>query len=225
MLWLIAAAAVLILLLFPSYWVKRVLRRYSKPRPDYPGTGGEMAEHLLQQLAIENVGVESTNTGDHYDPKARMVRLTEDKLSGKSLTAVVVAAHEVGHALQHKRQEPLFNLRTGLALLSVIVQRVAPIALLATPLLAFLSPGVSRWSLLLAVGSMLVGTLVSLVTLPVEWDASFGKALPMLESGGYLSQQDMKGARKILLAAALTYVAASLFSLLNIGRWWQVLRR
>ncbi len=225
MLWLAIAAILLLLIVFPSFWVKRVLRRYSDPRPDYPGTGGDMATHLLKQLAIDNVGVEATAIGDHYDPRSYMVRLTDDKLSGKSLTAVVVAAHEVGHALQHKRREPLFNLRTSLALLSVVVQRLAPLALVVTPLLAFINPSVSRWSLIIAVGSMLIGTLVNLITLPVEWDASFGKALPMLESGGYLSADDMKGARKILLAAALTYVASSLVSLLNIGRWWTVLRR
>ena len=76
-----------------------------------------------------------------------------------------------------------------------------------------------------AIGSILVSTLVSLVTLPVEWNASFGKALPILQSGDYLSDDDMQGARRILFAAAMTYVAGSLISLLSVGAWLRMLRR
>lgn len=224
MIWLLLLA-VLALLLLPGWWVKQVLRKHSGERADYPGTGGDMARHLLHKLGLEDVAVEATAMGDHYDPGARAVRLSEDKLNGRSLTAVVVAAHEVGHALQHARGEPLFSSRTGLAVLALWMQRIAPLALLLTPLLAATAPGASRLSLLIAVGAMLIGTLVHLVTLPVEWDASFGKALPLLEQGEYLDARDMKHARSILTAAALTYVAASLMSLLNIGRWWRYLRR
>ncbi|MDK2776925.1 MAG: zinc metallopeptidase [Pseudomonadota bacterium] len=224
MIWLLLLA-VLALLLLPGWWVKQVLRKHSGERADYPGTGGDMARHLLHKLGLEYVAVEATAMGDHYDPGARAVRLSEDKLNGRSLTAVVVAAHEVGHALQHARGETLFSSRTGLAVLALWMQRIAPLALLLTPLLAATAPGASRLSLLIAVGAMLIGTLVHLVTLPVEWDASFGKALPLLEQGEYLDARDMKHARRILTAAALTYVAASLMSLLNIGRWWRYLRR
>jgi Zn-dependent membrane protease YugP len=87
------------------------------------------------------------------------------------------------------------------------------------------SAGLGLVFLVVAIGSMLVSTLVHLVTLPVELDASFKKALPMLEDGGYLHDGDLPHANKILKAAALTYVAASLASLLNVGRWLAVLRR
>lgn len=225
MLWIVLGLGVLALLVVPGWWVRRVLRQHAAERPDFPGTGGDMARHLLHKLGLDSVGVESTPAGDHYDPRTRTVRLTEDKLQGKSLTAVVVAAHEVGHALQHARNEPLFHSRTVLAYLAISLQRIAPLALLLTPLLAFLTPAASRWSLLMAVGAMLIGTLVHLVTLPVEWDASFGKALPLLEEGGYLSAGDMQHGRRILTAAALTYVAGSLFSLLNVWQWLRYLRR
>src|SRR5690606_10281304 len=225
MLWIILGLGVLALLVLPGWWVKRVLRRHSDERPDYPGTGGDMARHLLGKLALEGVSVESTEAGDHYDPRSRTVRLTPDKLEGKSLTAVVVAAHEVGHALQHARGEALFHSRTLLAYLALWMQRLAPAALLITPLLVFFTPAVSRVSLIIAVGAMLVGTLVHLATLPVEWDASFGKALPLLQDGEYLNEEDMKDARRILTAAALTYVAGSLFSLLNVWQWLRYLRR
>lgn len=225
MIWLILMLLLLVILLGPGIWVQHVLKRHSGTRDDFPGTGGDMARHLLSKMGLEQVGVEATPAGDHYDPSSRTVRLTEDKLNGKSLTAVVVAAHEVGHALQHARREGLFQSRTALAIVAMWMQRIAPAALLLAPLLVGVSPLAGRLSLLVAVGAMLVGTLVHLVTLPVEWDASFGKALPLLKEGEYLSDADMRSAHRILTAAALTYVAASLMSLLNIGRWLRVLRR
>src|SRR5690606_32315013 len=99
--WIILGLGVLALLVLPGWWVKRVLRRHSDERPDYPGTGGAMARHLRGKLALEGVRVESAEAGEHYDPSSRTVRLTRDKIEGKSLTAVVVAAPEVGHGLQH----------------------------------------------------------------------------------------------------------------------------
>jgi len=223
--WILAFVLVLIVVVGPSQWVKWVLKRYSAERADFPGTGGDMARHLITRLELGGVQVEETEGGDHYDPSSKTVRLTKDKLDGRSLTAVVVAAHEVGHALQDQRGEASFKLRSGLAVFSYMLQKIAPAALIAVPLLAVWNPAISRWALIAAIGSMLISTLVSLATLPVEWDASFGKALPILQSGGYLSDEDMQNARHILLAAAMTYVAASLISLLNAGAWLRVLRR
>ncbi len=224
MIWLILVLLILALLLGPSWWVRRVMQRHSGERRDYPGSGGDMAQHLIKKLQLNGVGLEGTEHGDHYDPSARMVRLSKDNLNGKSLTAVAVAAHEVGHAMQHAQGESLFQLRTVLAHVAVWSERIIPVLLLALPLLAWWQPGLSRWSIMLAVAAMLVSTLVHLATLPVEWDASFGKALPWLQQGGYLSEQDMQGARQILRAAALTYVAGSLISLLNVWRWWRYFR-
>ncbi len=223
---LILVIVLLVLLLFaPSWWVQRVLRRHHTQRDDFPGTGGDMAWHLINKLQLHEVKVESTLVGDHYDPMTRTVRLTEDKLNGKTLTSVVVAAHEVGHAYQHAQREWLFQTRTGLALVSVWLERIIPLALLAIPLLAIVLPAAMRWGLLIAVVAMLLSTLLHFLTLPVEWDASFGKALPWLEQGQYLADADSRAARSILRAAALTYLAASLVSLLNVARWWRYLRR
>lgn len=213
--------------LLPSLWVQWVLKRHSGHRDDFPGTGGDMARHLISRFELDAVQVEATQpgVGDHYDPSTRTVRLTQDKLDAKSLTAVVVAAHEVGHALQHHKKEAMFRLRTSLALLAMVVERVAPLALLVAPFLIAINPAVSRIALVVAVGAAVVSTLVHLVTLPVETDASFNKALPALEQGGYLDQKDMRKARHILRAAAYTYVAGGLMSLLNVARWFRYLRR
>jgi hypothetical protein len=163
--------------------------------------------------------------GDHYDPVDKVVRLTSDKLNGRSLTAVVVAAHEVGHAIQDHNKEVTFNARIQAAKFANVAQRIAPVAFWLSPLLAAMNPAASRVALIVAILSVLASTLVHMITLPVEWDASFGKALPILQKGEYLNEQDMKDARKILTAAALTYVAGSLASLLNVWRWLRYLRR
>ncbi len=219
---LLVAAVVL-----PQFWVQRVLAHYNRqPERNFPGTGGELARHLLTRFNLDDVGVERTDIGDHYDPAARCVRLTPDKFDGKTLTAITVAAHECGHALQHAGAEPLFALRSRLAASSVWAARVGSFLLFAAPLLALLARAPSP-ALVSVLGAFLImgfGVVVQLVTLPVELDASFRKALPVLEAG-YLEAEQVPAARRILRAAAWTYVAASLASLLNFWRWLTVLRR
>lgn len=225
MVFAILVVVLLGLMYLPSLWVRHVLKKHSAHRDDFPGNGADMAHHLINLMALGDVKVEITEHGDHYDPSDKAVRLTEDKYQTPSLTGVVVAAHEVGHAIQDHQKESLFQWRSAMAWVAMLVNKLAPVLLLAAPALAIWNPAFSRWSLVAAIASVLVGVLLNLITLPVEWDASFGKALPMLEAGQYLSEQDMRAARQILLAAALTYVAASLASLLNLGTLLRVLRR
>jgi len=223
---------ILILLLLavifgPQWWVQRVLNRYNqRPEENFPGTGGELARHLLNQYGLDHVGVETTDKGDHYDPAARSVRLSPDKFDGKTLTAITVAAHEVGHALQHHAGEPLFAWRNRLVMATLWGQHLGSFMLFAAPLLVVLTrvPAIGALSFLGAFLLMGMGVLVQFVTVPVELDASFNKALPLLENG-YLEESQYRPARQILRAAAWTYVAASLAGLLNFWRWMQVLRR
>jgi Zn-dependent membrane protease YugP len=164
--------------------------------------------------------------GDHYDPDSRAVRLTQDKYDGRTLTAITVAAHECGHALQHAGNERLFNWRTRLARGAVWATRLGSFLLFAAPFLGLLARAPSP-ALLSILGGFLImgfGVVVQLVTLPVELDASFRKALPLLRSG-YLEPGQVPAAERILRAAAWTYVAASLAGLLNFWRWMAVLRR
>lgn len=229
MFWILLTIILLAALTIPGMWVRHVLQKYSEPADRYreKGSGAELARHLLDRFDLGEVMVEKTSSGDHYDPEAKAVRLMEDRYHGYSLTAITVATHEVGHALQHARGERLFLQRQQLAKLAVSAQRVSGLVLLAAPLAVLVSraPGLGLGFLAVGVGSMLVGTLVHLLTLPVELDASFNKALPILEQGKYLRDGDLHHANRILRAAAMTYVAASLASLLNLGRWLAVLRR
>jgi Zn-dependent membrane protease YugP len=226
--YLLIIALLLILLIFgPQWWARSVLRHYSRPRPDYPGNGGQFARHLLDKFGMDNVRVENTEQGDHYDPVAKVVRLTPDNLNGKSLTAVTVAAHEVGHAIQdHLGYAPL-AWRARLVGLAQTAQKTGSGVMMVLPLVALItrSPAASVVMFVVGLGSMAVGTVVHLITLPVEWDASFGRALPLLEAGRYLKAEDERAARRILKACALTYVASSLASLLNVWRWLRFWRR
>ena len=212
----------------PSIWVKRVLRKYQSPDDLFPGTGAELAGHLLKALRINNVVVEQIDAGDdHYDPENRAVRLSPDNFNGKSLTAITVAAHEVGHAMQHAYGYPMFQLRHHLVHIASVTEKIGSVAIMAIPLIVLLtrSPAASGVIFLLGLGGIFFATLVHLITLPVELDASFRRALPLLEEGKYLDASQSWHARKILKAAAFTYVAGSLASLLNFYRWITILRR
>lgn len=211
----------------PQLWTRRVFAQHSVPRPDYPGTGAELVRHLLDQLDLTHIKVETTELGDHYDPEAKAVRLTPDKFNGKSLTAVTVAAHEVGHAIQdHIGYQP-FAERTRLVRVARGAEKLGGVVMMGIPIAAALAqtPMAGVVVLVAGIATMGISTLVHLVTLPVEWDASFRRALPVLQQRNYLSPEDEQGARRILTAAALTYVAASLASLLSLWRWIGFLRR
>ena len=229
MIWVIIALVVVAAVFLPSVWVKHILKKYSSPADRYraEGSGAELARHLLDRFDLQKVKVEVTDLGDHFDPTDKAVRLSEDNYAGHSLTAITVAAHEVGHAIQDARGEAMFKVRQRLVVAANAGQRVASVMLVVAPFLFLFtrSPVAGALVLLIGAASMALGTFAHLVTLPVEYDASFGKALPILEQGNYLHDGDLPHARKILKAAALTYVASSLASLLNLGRWLTVLRR
>lgn len=211
----------------PGIWVGRVLQKYSRPADRYAGTGAELARHLLDRYGMQTVRVEETDQGDHYDPLEKVVRLTPDKYAGRSLTAITVAAHEVGHALQdHRGYRPL-RYRTHLVRATQKFEKIGAAILMVSPFVGAITriPGLG---ILMFLGGMMTlgtATLVHLVTLPTEIDASFRRALPMLDENDILHRSDRPHARRLLRAAALTYVSASLMSLLNIARWFAILRR
>jgi len=236
MLWPMHAILIILLLLLfaaiiflPHKWLTYTFKKYSLPNDRYPGSGAQFAEHLLKRLDINDVQVEQADKkmGDHYDPLAKKIRLSEDFFKGQSLTAIVVAAHETGHAIQHHSRYPLFRLRIVLAFVAAICEKTGVILLMLMPILTLISrsPVVSIGTTVAAVLMLGIGVIVHIVTLPVEWDASFRRALPLLEAGDYLKPEDYPAARRILKAAAFTYVAGALLSLLNMSRWIAILKR
>jgi uncharacterized protein len=224
---LTVAALLLVTLLFaPQWWVRRVLARHGAERPDLPGTGGELARHLLDEAGLQAVRVELTGDGDHYDPEDRAVRLLPQHHDGRSIAAVAVAAHEVSHAVQHARGEKAFAVRFDLVRKLNWVDRLASGILLLAPVVFMVIKAPALLVLQVVAGLLLLAIriVVHVATLPVELDASFGKALPVLVRGRYISPGDLPAARSVLTAAAWTYVAAALATLLDVARWFRILR-
>jgi Zn-dependent membrane protease YugP len=219
-------ALVLGLAVLPQMWVQRVIARHSADRPDFPGTGGEFARHLLDEMQLGHVKVEETPLGDHYDPDAKAIRLMSQHFKGRSLAALVIAAHETGHAMQDATGYAPLKARTQLAKRAIWMEKIGAVVMLAAPIMMVLAKGPQILLVEVAAGLMILGMALAMhaYTLPVEIDASFRRALPVLKAGKYISDRDMPAARQILRAAAFTYVAAAAMSLLDVMRWLRVLR-
>ena len=225
--YLVTILIIFLILFFPSIWVQRTMKKYNDPEDRYVITGSDFARKLLDALDLKDINVEATEIGDHYDPISKTVRLTEDKMNSGSLTSIVVAAHEVGHAHQDATKYFPLSLRTRLVKIMAPAQRVGAFILMAAPFVTLITR-IPQSGLIMFLGGFLtlgMSSIIHLVTLPTEWDASFSRAMPMLESSNFLKEGDSERAREILRAAAFTYLAGSLMSLLNIARWWTILRR
>lgn len=210
----------------PQFWSKYILKKYNRDEY-FSGSGMDLAEILLDRMNLSQVRMEATDLGDHYDPLNKVVRLSRTNCGKKTLTAVVVAAHEVGHAVQdHLGYTPLY-LRTRWIVAAQKAERLGAVLMISIPVITAVTrlPAAGALMFLVGLASLLIPVLVHLVTLPVEWDASFKRALPLLATGEYIPEDDLPAARRILTACALTYVANALASLLNLWRWIRVLRR
>lgn len=210
--------ASLVLVALPQMWVSSTIERHAGHRDDIGGTGAEFARHVLDRMQLNDVKVEVTEQGDHYDPEARAVRLQPRFYSGRSVAAVAIAAHEVGHAMQHAIGLPMFERRLSLARQAQALSLIAQAFLWSAPILMILNK--SAIALVLNIlgfaGVALTSFALQVTTLPVEFDASFNRALPLLERGEFLKPADLTAARQLLRAAAYTYVAALLRSVLTL---------
>lgn len=224
---LILITLLLLLIIGPGIWVKRVMARYHNPPDRYGRSGGETARKLLDSLGLAQVAVEITESGDHYDPLDKVVRLTEKNYSSQSLTAVTIAAHEVGHALQDAEGFAPLKWRTRLVKWVSPIEKTGSALMMSIPLIIGITRLPVAGLLIFLGGLMTLGSAVAVhvLTLPTELDASFGRAMPLLNEQQVLYPSDERHARRLLKAAAMTYVSASLMSLLSIARWWRILRR
>ena len=192
-----------------------------------PGTGGELAKHLIERFTLKDVKVEVTELGDHYDPVEKKVRLLREHYESKSLTAVAIAAHEVGHAIQDQQGDKRLVTRTKMIPVADKVARWSAAIISLSPVIGIITRHPMPFSLVLLLGlsGFIARMMVHAVTLPIEFDASFAKALPVLREGSYVSKSDEDAVSRILRAAALTYVSAALADILNLGRWIAILLR
>ena len=215
-----------LLVFLPGWWVKRTMKEFDTHRADLPGTGGELAQHLLRHFELDGVRLERGKLPPHYDPRTRTIHLDTKTYDGRSITAVAVAAHEFGHAMQHADGEVGLRIRQAVMRVAAFADKFATFFFIAAPVLGLVtrSPAGLLVPTLIGIGLIAIRLAGHLVTLPVEYDASFGKALPILREGGYLGGDDLARARSVLKAAALTYVAQAAMGLLDFTRWLRGLR-
>mgnify|MGYP003978733781 CR=1 FL=1 len=215
------------LIFLPQFWVKKVFGEYQTDRDDFPGTAGQFAEHVIEKLSIQNAQVRSSVSLSHFDPESRVIALSPEIYQGSSLTALTIAAHEVGHLIQAEQGSPWIRLRTALVKLSQKTEKLGAFVLIVMPFGTFLTRSPTVMLLLTGIGisGMLMRVLIHLIPLPMELDASFDKALPLLKAGEYINVEDEPGVRRILWAAAFTYLASALSSLLSVANWLRLLRR
>lgn len=222
----IGGLVLLFLFLAPAGWIKYVMWKHSKVIADMPGTGGELAQHLIERFELDGVSVEQGGVDEnYYSPEEKRVVLCPRVYAGKSLTAVAVAAHEVGHAIQFVRQEPVSQLREKYLGKVFRIRQIGAILLSLIPVVGavFKIPALMVVFAVVAVITMLASVAMYMAILPEEYDASFNKALPILEQG-YVPTNHMPAARQVLKAAAYTYVAAALADVLRLWRWVRFLR-
>ncbi len=212
------------LIILPQIWVRGVLNKYSNEPSSIGKTGAQIARDILNRQGLQNVSVEITKRGgDHYDPIAKAVRLSDNFYNGTSLSAVTVAAHECGHAIQDAENYGFMRLRAVMTPVVQICQFGPMLLVFSIMLTAFLASPIWKMTALIGLFMYIGIFLFQVVTLPVELDASFGRAIPVLEGSGYISSDEKENAKKILQACAFTYIAAAMFSLIEILRWALIL--
>ncbi len=210
----------------PNLWVRYVLRKHQKHMDTLDGTGSELAHHLIQRFELKGVTlIKGAQGADYYDPQNKIVSLSPEVYDGKSLTAVAVAAHEVGHAIQFGKNEPVSHLRQKYLPTALRFKQLGIWFLMASPFvgLIFRVPQMALLTIVIGMTTMLVSVLMHLAVLPEEYDASFNKAMPILAEG-YITEEQLPKVKQILKACALTYVAAALADVLNLWRWIRFMR-
>ncbi|MDI3538439.1 MAG: uncharacterized protein PWP58_1137 [Bacillota bacterium] len=211
--YIIVVLPAILLAMYAQFKVQATFQRYLSVPAASGMTGAEVARELLRSQGLTSVRVEAIpgTLTDHYDPRTRTLRLSQQVFYGNSLAALGVAAHEAGHALQHATDYVPLGVRTSLVPAANIGSQ------LGLPLALFGFFFQSGFMLQLGIILFSAAVLFQLVTLPVEYNAS-ARALSLLEGQGILARQEVAGARAVLSAAALTYVAATLTAVLQLVR-------
>lgn len=204
----------LVFSMLASAKVKSTYQKYSKIRSKIGMTGEEAARRLLNASGIYGVRIErvSGNLTDHYDPKSKVLRLSDSVYSSTSIAAIGVAAHECGHAVQDNVGYAFLGIRSILVPVANFGSKVAIPMIFLGLLVSFFEP-------LIMIGIIMfsLAVLFQLITLPVEFNAS-SRAIDLLDTTGILYGEEIKGTKKVLSAAALTYVASAAASVLSLVR-------
>ena len=214
-----------VLSLLPMAWLNYVFKKNDAILINMPFTGLEFGETILNEIGLNDVKIEKSLTVDHYDLSEKKVKVTEDRLSKKSLTAISIVCHEIGHAIQHKQKyKPLEQRTTLVKNTAWISQLGSGLLMVGIPtILATGSYNLIKVCLLLVLLSLLIGIVVHLITLEVELDASFNKALPIIKDKVPSEYHD--ACESILKAAAFTYVIGVVRNFISLRFIWLLLSR
>jgi hypothetical protein len=217
--WLVIGVG-MVLSIWASMKTKGTFHKYSQFTTRARMTGADVAKAILRDANINDVKVESVQgtLTDHYDPRSKTLRLSEAVFGSTSMSAAGVAAHEVGHAIQHAQGYAPLKFRSAWVPVANLGGGISMFVLIAAAMLGGAATATGSNLALLGVGLFATTTIFTLVTLPVEFDAS-KRALATLRRGGYLAPDELTGAKKVLDAAAMTYVAAFVTSLLTLLYW------
>jgi hypothetical protein len=221
--WLVIGAG-MILSLWAQFKVKGTFHKYSQLATRSRMTGAEVAKRILAENRIHDVTVEPVAGGltDHYDPRTKVLRLSEPVFGSNSMAAFGVAAHEVGHAIQHAEGYAPLKFRSAWVPIANLGSGISIFVIIAALFLGGAQTALGYNLGLVGVLLFATATVFTLITLPVEFDAS-RRAMLSLQNGGYMSTDELTGAKKVLDAAALTYVAAAVTSILTLLYWaWRL---
>lgn len=216
-LYLILVGPAILFTLWAQYKVKSTYAKYAKVEAASGVTGAQLARDLLDKNNLSRVAVEPVGgeLSDHYDPKAKVLRLSENIYQGKSIAALGIAAHETGHAIQDKTGYVQMRLRAGLFPAANLGSRLAPILIMIGIFLLYSRLTFGVVAIQVGIVLFAAAVLFQLVTLPVEFNAS-RRALVMLTDSNYIRADEYKGAKSVLTAAALTYLAAALVAVTQL---------
>jgi Zn-dependent membrane protease YugP len=208
----------------PGLWVNYTLNKHDDVLPNMPFTAKEFGLNLLKEQNLDEVNIEDTKIGDHYDTSSKTVRVKPERLDKKSITSITVMCHEIGHAIQHKenyppliRRQKIISKTEWLNKLSSLLLYAGVPMILATGALPFI-----RICVIIIFASILINMISHLITLDVELDASFKRAMPILENK--IPQEYHASCKSILRVCAFTYVIGSLTTILNVRNIWLLFR-
>lgn len=211
--YLIYFAIIILIPIWAQFKVKGAYKKYSQVASSSQMTGAEVARKILDENGLYNVGVEETRgyLSDHYDPRAKVVRLSSGNFFGHSVAAAAIAAHEVGHAIQDAEDYAFLRFRHALVPVASLGSNFSWILILIG-IFANLSG-----MLLLGILFMAAAVVFQVITLPVEFNAS-NRAMDQVVSAGIIRNDEERETKKVLNAAALTYVAAAAVAVLELLR-------
>ena len=210
---------------FPMLWLNYVFTKNDVILENMPFNGLEFGNLILKERGLQNVMIEQTKIGDHYDLNEKKVRVLDERLNKKSITAISIVCHEIGHAIQHaENYKPLEQRNKIVKNTAWITSIGSGILYMGIPtIFATGATSLIKVCLIITLLSMIIGVLIHLITLDVEFDASFNKALPILKEK--VPKEYHNACRSILLAAAFTYVIGTIRNFLSLRYIWLLLTR